>query len=286
MTGALVVARWVSGQDPVPDLQVWLVWADFFRQVLLGNNLLPAEGPPPLLSYTFAGMLVTFLVTRGITRLIRRRSASGATASGPVKDIIIGGVHIHHQVFGIATITAAGLLLVAISPTGIGLAVVATVLGIGAGLAFDEFALWLHLDDVYWQAQGRKSVDAVAIVLVLTAVVTVITGQVQDAASYREIEALIGPVLWWVGATLIALTLVPAAVCLLKGKPITAGVGVVYLPLGFVGAVRLGKPDSWWARHFYSDGSGRARRSAARFDERHRERWNRVRDIVAGSPEN
>lgn len=285
MTGALVVARWASAQDPVPDFPVWPVWEDLLRQVFLGNNLLPAQGPPPPLFYTFAGMLITFLVTRGITRFIRRRSASGAVASGPVKDIMIGGVHIHHQVFGITTITAAGLLLVAISPTGIGLAVLATLLGVGAGLAFDEFALWLHLDDVYWRAQGRKSVDAVAVVLVLTGVLTAITGQVQDAASLREIAELIGPMVWWLAAALIGLTLVPAAACLLKGKPITAGVGVAYLPVGFIGAVRLGKPDSWWARHFYSDGSGRARRSAARFGELHRERWNRVRDIVAGAPE-
>lgn len=285
MSDALEVARWASGQDLVPDLRVWTVWENFLRQVLLGNNLLPVQGPPPPLFYTFTGMLVTFLVTRGITRFIRRRTASGAAVGGPVKDIVIGGVHIHHQVFGIAIITMAGLLLVAISPKGIGLAVIATLLGVGAGLAFDEFALWLHLDDVYWRAQGRKSVDAVAIVLVLTAVVTAITGQVQDAAAYREIVQLIGPVLWWVTAALIVLTFVPAAVCLLKGKPITAGVGVAYLPSGFIGAVRLAKPGSWWARHFYSNGSGRARRSRARFDEQHRNRWNRVRDIVAGAPD-
>jgi hypothetical protein len=35
--------------------------------------------------------------------------------------------------------------------------------GIAAALTLDEFALWLDLHDDYWDAQGRKSIDAVAI---------------------------------------------------------------------------------------------------------------------------
>jgi hypothetical protein len=31
----------------------------------------------------------------------------------------------------------------------------------GAALTLDEFALWLNLRDVYWETQGRESVDAV-----------------------------------------------------------------------------------------------------------------------------
>ena len=33
--------------------------------------------------------------------------------------------------------------------------------GIGAALTLDEFALWLNLQDVYWERQGRTSIDAV-----------------------------------------------------------------------------------------------------------------------------
>jgi len=33
--------------------------------------------------------------------------------------------------------------------------------GVGAALTLDEFALWFYLADVYWQKQGRDSVDAV-----------------------------------------------------------------------------------------------------------------------------
>lgn len=33
--------------------------------------------------------------------------------------------------------------------------------GVGAALTLDEFALWLNLQDVYWERQGRESIDAV-----------------------------------------------------------------------------------------------------------------------------
>ena len=34
---------------------------------------------------------------------------------------------------------------------------------IGMGLTLDEFALWLELKDVYWEKDGRKSIDAMII---------------------------------------------------------------------------------------------------------------------------
>ena len=35
--------------------------------------------------------------------------------------------------------------------------------GAGAALTLDEFALWLNLSDVYWERQGRASIDAVVL---------------------------------------------------------------------------------------------------------------------------
>ena len=66
--------------------------------------------------WVFLGVLGAFVVTRGITRFIRHRSATGVAASGPIKDITIGGVHIHHQVFGISLMFLSGLLLVTTTP--------------------------------------------------------------------------------------------------------------------------------------------------------------------------
>ena len=43
--------------------------------------------------------------------------------------------------------------------------------GIGAGLTLDEFALWLHLEDVYWADEGRQSIEATAIAVAIAAMV-------------------------------------------------------------------------------------------------------------------
>ncbi len=41
--------------------------------------------------------------------------------------------------------------------------VTSAVYGSGAALTLDEFALWLNLEDDYWNKQGRESIDAVAL---------------------------------------------------------------------------------------------------------------------------
>jgi hypothetical protein len=73
-------------------------------------------------------------------------------------------------------------------------------------------------------------------------------------------------------------------ICLLKGKVVTGVTGIVISFVALIGAIRLAKPGSWWATHLYSSRPRSARRSASRYDERHEERWNRLRDLVAGAP--
>ena len=41
--------------------------------------------------------------------------------------------------------------------------ITASMYGIAAALTLDEFALWMDLNDDYWDAAGRKSVDAVVL---------------------------------------------------------------------------------------------------------------------------
>ena len=56
--------------------------------------------------WAFIGFVVTFAVTRGITRRIRTKQAlrakqpetHGDADEGGLSDIYIGGVHVHHQV--------------------------------------------------------------------------------------------------------------------------------------------------------------------------------------------
>lgn len=108
------------------------------------------------------GFVLALAVTRGITTMLHQRGA------GPNGGIIVGGVHIHHFVFGMVGLLAlayAWLLLFGLEPKPPRRWFRATAFayGVCSALILDEFALWLNLRDVYWERQGRESVDALAI---------------------------------------------------------------------------------------------------------------------------
>lgn len=108
------------------------------------------------------GFTVALAVTRGITTLLHERGA------GPNGGLIVGGVHIHHFVFGMVgllLLSYAWLLLFGFvdTPPRRWFRLTALVYGVCAALILDEFALWLNLRDVYWQRQGRESVEAICI---------------------------------------------------------------------------------------------------------------------------
>ena len=66
-------------------------------------------------------------------------------------NVTAGTVHVHHMVFGVVLMAAggiAGLAAPAYPLAWRGLA--AATFGLGMALVFDEFALFLHLRDVYW----------------------------------------------------------------------------------------------------------------------------------------
>jgi hypothetical protein len=221
--------------------------------------------------WMFLAILITFLITRIVTRLIR----SGAAARAGLGNIRIAGNHVHHQVFGILIIIGTGILLISETPRGPALDAAAAVFGAGVGLTVDEFALWLHLEDVYWTRQGRKSVDAIFCVLV-------ITGALIGGANF--VTGRIGSAAWWSSVAVIAVNLLLCVICLLKGKVVTGVTGIVIGIVALVGAIRLARPGSWWAVHRYASRPRRARRAAIRYDQRRQERWNRLRDLVAGAP--
>ena len=72
-----------------------------------------------------------------------------------------GGLHIHHVVFGQVMMLVGGIGAFAVRGGPVTYDVLAVVFGVGCGLVLDEFALVLHLEDVYWKEEGRQSVDAV-----------------------------------------------------------------------------------------------------------------------------
>jgi hypothetical protein len=73
-------------------------------------------------------------------------------------------------------------------------------------------------------------------------------------------------------------------ICLLKGKIVTGVIGIAIGPVALAGAIRLAKPGSWWAVRRYATRPHRAERAERRYDQHRLERWNRLRDLVAGAP--
>ncbi len=114
--------------------------------------------------FCLVAFMLTFLVTRTIVRYIRRASDQDKPRKWwQPRNIGHGDVHIHHVVFGVILVMVSGVTMVTLAVTGgvRELTVAAIVFGMGAALVLDEFALILHLSDVYWEEDGRTSVDAV-----------------------------------------------------------------------------------------------------------------------------
>ncbi|GEK04123.1 hypothetical protein ACWDU8_35790 [Streptomyces sp. NPDC003388] len=238
------------------------------------RNILEPGKLPLLLA--LAAFVLTFLVTRVITRLIR-------AGRGPFGNVRAGGLHIHHVVPGVVLTVVGGFGAVASDRHGAGGAVAAVVFGMGAGLVLDEFALILHLDDVYWTAEGRKSVEAVVLTAALVGLLLAgfVPFGVNDL-SEQELEnrgSVIGT---------IAVNFLFALIALSKGKARTAVFGAIVPLVALVGAIRLARPGSPWARRFYGR-RPRARARSALRAYRHDRRWSgprrAVQDWIGGKPD-
>jgi hypothetical protein len=227
--------------------------------------------------WVLVGFVVTYATTRWITLRIRTRAArQPGKDDTAIKDVYIGGVHIHHQVWGILLVLVVGLLEFRFNPQSPWQEVLAAIFGAGAALALDEFALWLHLQDVYWTEEGRKSIDAVMIAGVVGLVLLAGSSPIgidPDTAALEGFVATSIGVAFHISYTII---------CLLKGKIAT---GLISLPVPFialVGAIRLAKPSSFWARRFYS--GRKLARAQERFGEKYLARRERLRDHFSGRP--
>jgi hypothetical protein len=201
-------------------------------------------------------VLVAFLVTFGIVRLITHSIHRGI---GPFRDVSVGGRHVHHLVPGILLLLISGFVAIAVDPdipTALWWAL-PVAYGVGAALTLDEFALWLNLEDVYWAREGRRSIDAVIVAGAVAGIVALgtpfwveVVRESSDTAS-----ALV--------VAFHALVVLLALAALLKGKPVLAALGLLLWPVALVGAVRLAKPGSRWARWLY--GPERLDRARVRF---------------------
>jgi lysyl-tRNA synthetase class 2 len=233
----------------------------------------PAKRP---LMFLFIGLLLAFVAIRVNTRLIR----SGVTWW--FGDLRPNGLHIHHSVFGIVIMAVAGTLQFAWQPAGWWLNVSAFFFGAGLALTLDEFALILHLEDVYWAEQGRQSIDAV--ILGIAFVALLLTGLVPLAVPETATMELASR---WIAVALIAANVVFVIVTFLKGKLWLGTLGLFVPFLAVVPALRLAKPSSPWAHISYADRPLRLDR-ARRRDEVWHQRWlrrkHRLWDLIGGRP--
>ncbi len=215
-----------------------------------------------------AGLLLGFLFIRTSARLIRMD-----VSWWPGNVETSSGLHIHHLVWGIVTIMSTGFLMFSFQPDSPWAEILAVLFGIGCGLTLDEFALWLHLEDVYWSDEGRSSVDAV-IVATIIGFMLVVGASPLDSGDQGSVLAIVGAV---------TVNLVFVLIVVAKGKLLTAVLGAFVPLLGLIGAIRLAKPGSRWAKRRYADGSGKLRRATER-DKYVEALQDRIFNLIGGRP--
>jgi len=110
----------------------------------------------PLARLVLLSLMLTFIVARFVSILMILFHRQDMYLH--VRD-----THVHHLNYGIFLLVGVGAYLLfsprSAAPTPPAAAV---IYGIGLGLTFDEFGMWLHLNGDYWQ---RASFDAVIVLV-------------------------------------------------------------------------------------------------------------------------
>jgi hypothetical protein len=221
----------------------------------------------------FLAFIVTFIVTRVITRMIR-------SGRGPFGDnVSASGLHIHHAVPGVIILVVGAFLAVGAAGEPGWAELAGVLVGIGTSLVLDEFALILRLDDVYWAKEGQISVMMVGLTVALLGLVLI--GADPFAVDFENDAFEVGGAFLGIG---ISLTFV--AITVFKGKYRLAPFAFLVPPVGLIGAIRLARPNSRWAKHRYdTDKEQRAVERVEKFDARYGPLANSVSNFVAGAPE-
>jgi len=120
--------------------------------------------------------LATFCLIRYLTLLQKLKIIPNQT----------GLLHVHHLVPGIFLLWIAGFMGISFWPVRKVRLYSALLFGIGAALTFDEFALWLYLEDVYWTHLGRNSIDAI-IIMALILIIVFIISEIYDHRHLKKI---------------------------------------------------------------------------------------------------
>jgi hypothetical protein len=245
------------------------VFTDFWNHQL-------AEHDRQWLFLVLAGIVISFGFIRLSTRLMR----SPRVSWWPGSIVSDSGLHLHHLVFGIVLMIAAGTISFAGFATAPIYEICAFLFGVGIGLTIDEFALFVYLDDVYWAREGRASIDAAALAVALLGLMLlgVRPFEVDDGSNGDVIVSIIGAVILFLCV----------AIAILKQRLYHGVLGFFFFPLAMWAACRIGKPNSPFARRFYGERNPRKQTKAEeRFrPDRRTERFKELfRDAVGGTPE-
>ena len=205
--------------------------------------------------WVLIGFVVTYAITRSITLKIRRKSAEPPTEAAADEE---GG--------GLLVVLITGLLEFRYSPGSPGQEILGALFGVGAALALDEFALWLHVEDVYWSEEGKKSIDAVMIAVIVGAGLLIGAAPLGLSGGGSDTGV-------WFAMIVVVVHISYTIICMLKGKIPTGLIGLVISIVSLVGAIRLAKPSSYWAKRFYDE--TKLAKAEARFaaEDARREKW-------------
>jgi hypothetical protein len=105
------------------------------------------------------GFVVAIVFVRLLTYAIRN-------GLGGIHNVSAGGTHIHHLVWGILLLIVVGYLWmveIGTRESNWMSRITSIAFGVGVALTLDEFALWLNLQDVYWDLDGKggQSIQAI-----------------------------------------------------------------------------------------------------------------------------
>ncbi len=103
-------------------------------------------------------ILISFLVTFLLSRLV--------VFYLPLPNFFlkIRGVHVHHFAYGIFILGLVGFLSLVQTLSEKSKLKLSLLYGLGLGLAFDEFAMWIELEDIY---RDRTTYDAIVIITLI-----------------------------------------------------------------------------------------------------------------------
>jgi hypothetical protein len=214
--------------------------------------------------------LVSYLLVRANTRLIR----SPRVPWWPGNITTSGGLHLHHLVWGILLLLLSGFLGFALDPGSPRTEILAAAFGVGAALTLDEFALWVHLQDVYWSEEGRSSFEAVVAAALIGGLIVLGAAPFDVKHQGSSIGTLV---------LAIVTDVLLASVAIVKGKPLIGLTGLLVPVVSLVGAIRLASPTSPWARRFYDPKGRKFARAQTRWTGIETRR-RRLSDTVAGAP--